>query len=306
MYANVIETMVILFVLAMVGFVANKLGYTNHDFDRTLSKIVFDITCPALILSSVMSGDLPDRKMILPLLVVGFLTYLILVPVSWLYGKAVGRTRDEQGVLAFISTFGNVGFIGYPVVTALFGAGSVFYAAMLNFPNSVFVYTLGIIMIAGRRQAHLNWKVLISPGLVCSYLAAAIVALGIDDIPRIIAQPVTLVGSITVPASMIIVGSQMAEIPLRKMLGSWRAYTCVAMRLLVAPVLIWAVMYAAGGGADVNNVNTAVIAMPAASLATILCLRYDKDMTLVEVVTFLTYIFSILTIPLVSLLFHSA
>ena len=304
MYMNVIETMVILFILAMVGFVANKLGYTNHDFDKTLSRIVFDITCPALILSSVMGGTLPDRHLILPLLGVGFLTYLILVPLSWLYGKAVGRTRDEQGVLAFISTFGNVGFIGYPVVTALFGAGSVFYAAMLNFPNTVFVYTMGVIMIAGRRQAHLNWKIFFSPGLVCSYLAAAIVALGINDIPKVITQPVTLIGSITVPASMIIIGSQMAEIPMRKMLGTWRAYTCVAMRLLVAPLVIWAVMRTIGVPTDVSNINTAVIAMPAASFATILCLRYNKEMTMVEVVTFLTYVFSILTIPLVSLLFH--
>lgn len=300
---NITETMVILFVLVMAGFIANKLGYTNHDFDKALSRIVFDITCPLLILSSVMQGSLPDRSIILPLLGVGFATYLIIIPVSWIYGRIVGRNRDEQGVLAFVSTFGNVGFIGYPVVTALFGASSVFYAAMLNFPNTIVVFTIGAMMIAGRQKAHITWRVLLNPGLVCSYIAAAIVALGVTGIPRIISSPVSLIGSMTVPASMIIVGSQMAQVPLRNMLGTWRTYTCVLMRLLIIPAMAWLIMHAAGIPAVINNVNTAVIAMPAASLATILCLKYDKDMAEVTSATFLTSVFSIITIPIISMLF---
>src|SRR5574344_493732 len=286
---SIIETMVVLFILVMVGFIANKLNYTDDRFDKALSKMVFDITCPALILSSVMGDRLPDKHYILPLLGVGFATYCLLTPICLIYGKLVGKTRDEKGVLAFIGSFVNVGFIGYPVVTSLFGAHSVFYAAILNFPNTLFVFTIGVIMIAGKSdETHLNWKILFSPGLICSYLAILIVVLGWDNIPTVITKPVGLVGSITIPAAMIVVGSQMAQIPMKKMLGNVRVYSSVIMRLLVAPVLMWTLFHLMNVNPTINNINTAVIAMPAASFATILCLKYDKDMTTVSSATFLT------------------
>lgn len=303
---NIIETMIILFVLVIVGFIANKLGYTDNKFDKSLSRIVFDITCPALILSSVMGEALPNRNLILPLLGVGFATYLLLTPLCYVYGRIVGKNRDEKGILAFMGMFGNVGFIGYPIVTALFGAHAVFYAAILNFPNTLFVFTIGVIMVAGKNGNNLfNWKILFSPGLVCSYIAILIVAMGWNGIPLVISKPVSLIGNITVPGAMIVVGSQMAQIPAKKILGNFRVYSAVAMRLLIVPILFWTLFHFVGVDPLINNVNTAVIAMPVASLATIMCLKYDKDMTTVSSATFWSCAFSIITIPVLSVLLFS-
>ena len=72
------EVMLTLFALVVVGFVAGKLGYLGGDFDRQLSRLVINITCPALILSSAMTGTLPDRRYILPLLLISTITYLLL------------------------------------------------------------------------------------------------------------------------------------------------------------------------------------------------------------------------------------
>ena len=68
-----IEVMVVLFIIVVLGYAMCKLGYMGDKFDQKLSSIVIDITCPALILSSVMGTELPDRSLILPLLGVGFL-----------------------------------------------------------------------------------------------------------------------------------------------------------------------------------------------------------------------------------------
>ena len=54
--------------LVIVGYGAGKLAYLDGDFDRQLSRLVINLTCPALILSSAMTGELPDREYILPLL----------------------------------------------------------------------------------------------------------------------------------------------------------------------------------------------------------------------------------------------
>ena len=56
------EIMMTLFAIVIVGYVAGKLGYLGGDFDRQLSSLVINITCPALILSSAMTGELPDSR----------------------------------------------------------------------------------------------------------------------------------------------------------------------------------------------------------------------------------------------------
>ena len=69
-----LEVMVMLFTMVILGYVACKLGYMGDKFDKKLSSIVVDITCPLLVLSSVMGSEMPDRSLILPLVGVGFLT----------------------------------------------------------------------------------------------------------------------------------------------------------------------------------------------------------------------------------------
>ena len=81
---NIVTQMVILLLLVVAGFISNKCGLTGGDFDRRLSNFIINVSCPSLILSSVMGDVVPDRRLIIPLLVVGFLTYVALFGVAWL------------------------------------------------------------------------------------------------------------------------------------------------------------------------------------------------------------------------------
>ena len=78
-----IVVMSTLFVIVIVGYMAGKLGYMGGEFDRKLSSLVINWTCPALILSSAMTGELPDRRFILPLLAISVVTYLVLTGVAF-------------------------------------------------------------------------------------------------------------------------------------------------------------------------------------------------------------------------------
>ena len=116
-----INIMLILLAIVVVGYVAGKLDYMGGDFDRRLSNIIIDFTCPALILSSTMGGTLPDRGLILPLLGISLLTYLLLTAVAFGLPKFITKKNEYHGPVGFALMFGNVGFIGYPIVGALFG-----------------------------------------------------------------------------------------------------------------------------------------------------------------------------------------
>ena len=125
-----------------------------------------------------------------------------------------------------------------------------------------------------------------------------IVALRIEGIPTWISQPLTMIGNITVPAALLIVGSSMSQLPLRAMLGNATIYATTLMRLAILPIGIHFLFTWLGFDPFVVGINTVVIAMPVATYGTILCLRHGKDTTLITEVTFITTLLSMLTIPL--------
>ena len=293
--------MLILLVIVIVGYVAGKLKYMGEDLDRRLSNIIIDITCPALILSSTMGGTLPDRRLILPLLGISFLTYLLLTVVAWFLPRFLTHRIEDRGSVGFALMFGNVGFIGYPIVDAIFGHQAVFYAAILNVVNTLSVFTIGVMLVNGEKQRlAFQPKVLVSSPMIAAYLAILIVALGVDNIPDIISQPITMIGNITVPGALLIIGSSMSRLSWHTMLGSRVVYSTTVFRLFILPLILYAIFRILGFDTLVVNINTLIIAMPVATYGTILCLRYGKDTTLITEITFISTLLSVVTIPIVA------
>lgn len=301
-----ITVMATLFAIVIVGYLAGKLNYMGGEFDRKLSSLVINWTCPALILSSAMTGELPDRKFILPLLAISAVTYVVLTGLAFWLPRYVTRRCEDEGVVGFAMMFGNVGFMGYPVVASIFGHEAVFYAAVLNVVNTFAVFTVGTILITGKGEVeghHFQKKVLYSTPMLSAYLTMLIVALEVDNIPDYISQPLTMIGNITVPAALLIIGSSMSQLPLKALMGNTTVYVTTILRLGVVPVSMYFLCSLLGFDAYVVNINTVVIAMPVATYGTILCLRHNRDTTLMSEVTFITTILSMITIPLLVMMF---
>ena len=299
--------MMTLFAIVIVGYVAGRLGYMGGEFDKKLSSLVINFTCPALILASAMTGELPDRRLILPLLGISTLTYVLLTGVAFLLPRFLTKKKDDEGIVGFALMFGNVGFMGYPVVASIFGQQAVFYAAVLNVVNTFAVFTIGTILIVGdlSDKRHFQKKVLYSTPMLSAYLAMLIVALGIDGIPGVISQPLTMIGNITVPAALLIIGSSMSQLSAKSMLGNMTVYTTTIFRLLLIPIGLYYLCSALGFDSYVVNINTLVVAMPVATYGTILCLKYNRDTTLITETTLITTLLSMITIPLLTILFTS-
>lgn len=298
-----LQVMVVLFIIVVLGFALCKLGYMGENFDRKLSSIVVDVTCPLLILSSVMGESLPDRTLILPLLGVGFLTYVLLLVFGFFVPRLIAADRDDQGMIGFALMFANVGFIGYPIVSSIFGAKAVFYAALLNMPNTFFIFTAGVMLVKGEYSVRkLNLKLLFSPAMIAAFVAALLVALDVHT-PEIVARPVTMVGNITVPAALMIIGSSMARLPLHDIIGSPKVYVASVVRLGVVPLSLYFLFKVCGVSDIVNEINTVVIAMPVASFGTMFCMKYGRNPALMTEMTFITTVGSIFTIPLITMLF---
>ena len=297
------EVMVVLFIIVVLGYVLCKLGYMGDKFDRKLAYLVIDVTAPALILSSAMGDQMPDHTLILPLLGVGFVTYILLLIYGFFVPRFITKSHDEQGMVGFALMFANVGFIGYPIVASIFGPEAVFYAALLNMPNTFFIFTAGVMLVKGEYSLRqFDPKVLVSPSMIAAFLAAVLVAFDVHT-PGLIARPVTMVGNITVPAALMIIGSSMARLPLREIIGSIKVYVASFFRLAVVPLSIYFIFKYCGISDAINNINTVVIAMPVASFGTMFCMKYGRNPSLMTEMTFITTVGSILTIPLITMLF---
>ena len=253
-----------------------------------------------------MTGTLPDRRFILPLLAISVVTYVVLTGVAFWLPRFLTKRKEDEGVVGFAMMFGNVGFMGYPVVASIFGHEAVFYAAVLNVVNTFAVFTVGTVLVTGKTEVEgprFQKKVLYGSPMLSAYLTMLIVALQIENIPAFISQPLTMIGNITVPAALLIIGSSMSQLPLKALMGNTTVYVTTVMRLAVVPIAMYFLCMLLGFDPYVVNINTVVIAMPVATYGTILCLKYGRDTSLMAEVTFITTLLSMITIPLLVMMF---
>lgn len=303
-----IEQFGILFLIVIAGYVCGRTRLMNQQVSKGLSNLIVNLTCPCLVLASTMGDRMPDRSYIIPLLIVGAATYAILLPIATHLPKLWGCKDPERGLHSFMLTFANVGFIGYPIVASVFGSEAVFYASVLNVANTISVFIWGAQFIAGKGEGGTLKSRLYSPAMIGTYLSIIVVACAWKA-PHIIAQPLTLVGNITVPASLLIIGYIISQIPARHMAGGYRVWITSICRLLLMPLIVcycfkamvWmipalSVIFAPA----IVQINTLIIAMPVASFGTIFCLKYGVDETVMAQGTFLTTVLSLLTIPIVA------
>ena len=276
---SVAAQMAVLFILVIAGFVAHKCGIMGGDFDKRLSNLVIQLTCPCLIVSSTMGDTMPDRSLILPLLGVGTLTYVALIALAYILPRFMPVRREAS----------------------IFGQSAVFYASILNAPNTFTVFIWGIMFVTGQKSGGFRWGLLYSPAMVATYLSILIVAMGWRT-PDTVARPLTLLGGITVPAALLVIGSSIAGMPARRMMGSKGTYAMCLFRLLLLPVGAYYLMTAIGAAHEVAAINAVLIGMPVASFGTMFCMKYGRDDTVMAQGTFISTLLSVASIPLLTML----
>ena len=295
-------TMCSLFIIVIAGYFSHKRGIINEEFERKLSGFVIKVTCPALLISSTMGDKMPDREHIPMLLLVSLLTYVILIPLAYIQPVLMRVRQDLRGMYSFMLTYSNVGFIGYPVVASIFGSDAVFYACILNVFNTITVFIWGVMFISGENlKDGFRFRLFVSPAMIATYISVIIVVLNLHT-PKAIAMPLSILGNMTVPSSLIVIGAALAEIPTRKMVGTPHIFIMCFLKLLVLPLLVYYAMIFIGVDTRISSINMILIAMPVASFGTMFCMQMGKDETTMSQGTFWTTLLSVVSIPLLAML----
>lgn len=291
------EMLVILFAIA-AGYGANRLGYLGGETDQKLSKLILNITMPAMIVAAVITGEeLPEISVILSILEVGVVFYVLEFAFVLTVPKLLPGTAGQKGVYRYTLAFPNVGFIGYPVAVALYGDGALFYAAILALPFNLLSYSLGPLMLAG--AGRFRWRQLLSPCIVASVLGLVLALTRLRP-PAMVGEMLDFVGSITVPLSLLVVGSLLAHMSPGKVLRSPKLWVLSVLRLLVMPALLCLGLRGMHIEAMVLGIAVSQMGMPVAVNGTLLSMEYGGDTEAMAQVTFLTTLGAIVTIPVLA------
>ena len=301
---SIFKEMVTLFAIVGVGYGAKKARFMNDQFDRMLSRLVINLALPGMILGSVLTADaLPPREEILVTLALSCASYGVLLAVAYGFTTILRIPDGHRGVYRFMLCFGNVGFIGYPVLSAIFGPEALIYAAVFNLPFNFFVFTVGAWFLTqdtdGDVKVQTSWRTFVTPVMLSCVAAMTLTLAGIHHAP-ILGDALSNLGSITTPAALLIIGSSLANMPVRDLLGGPRLWACAAFRLLVTPVIIWAVFHWFVPAGLLLSICIVISGMPVATNGTMLCYQYGGNSRVMAQGTFVTTVLALVSIPVLA------
>lgn len=300
---HIITQMLMIFGIVLVGLFAAKRNLWAGELDRKLSVFIMNISMPALILASVMGKDLNfENSELIALGVVAVVNYVVLIGLAYLIPHLFKVNKARLGICRFMLAFGNVSFIGYPVCDAVFGPKAVFCASVLNIPFNLLVFTIGVSFInGGKAKSAFSPKLILSPCVIAS-LIAVVIAIARIQMPTPVGQWFHLLGDLTTPCALLIIGSSLSHIPVRDMFGNRFVYSMTLLRLIVLPLAVGGVLALMGVNPFVSDVAVVLSAMPVATNGIMLCLQYGKDERVMTQGLFFTTLMSVVTIPLVAYL----
>ncbi|MCR5255309.1 MAG: AEC family transporter [Acetatifactor sp.] len=305
----IINQMLILFIIMGIGYLLNKTHILGPHIDGYLTKFIIHCTMPAMVLASVLTKEsATDKKTVLEFLLISVVMYLLLPLIAFIIVKFL-PFKSNKGLYQFMIIFGNVGFMGFPLINALFGESAILYAGVFNMIFNFMAYSYGILIVAGdnsnaNKDVKLTAKLFLSPGILSAFLALLIYFSGIK-FPEVINSPITLIGNITSPLAMLIIGSTLANMDLKKVFTDVKVYSFCLLRGLVLPAIYMGLIMLFIKDDYLAEFTFIMALMPVANTSVLYAKEYSSDEGLAAKCVFISTVLSIITIPLWAFIFQS-
>ena len=300
MIGPIFSQMVQLFAILIIGYILCKRDVMTPDFTKRLNKIVVNITLPSMILSSVLGSEGGDNALVFYLFGLATALYFVMPFLTLGISKLMHMPKSEEGLYAFMMTFSNVGFMGYPVIRAAYGDLAVFYTSIFNILFNVSGFTLGIWLIhrGTGTKAQFSAKKLLSPGILFSAMAVIFYLLKIK-LPTPVTQLVSTVGGLTTPLAMLLIGATLGQMPIKEVFNDWHMYPFTVVKQILLPLAMWPLIRLLIADPMIRGIMLILMAMPVANTSVLFATEFGLSERTAAKNVFFTTLVSILTVPLV-------
>ncbi len=296
----VVNEVMVLFLIMIIGVYARKRGFMSEDLTKQLSHLLLNITMPLMIIASFhfeFSYAMLQNAGILFLISLGIHSVSAVLGLVIYYRYPV----DVRSILRFITVFSNCAFMGFPVLESLYGRIGIFYGSIYVISFNVFLWTYGVMLFNGAKDAKTFQKAVLNPGIVSVFIGLILFIFSIR-LPIPIIRTMEMVGSMTIPISMLIVGALLADANLKGIFSGSSVYYGTAIRLLLLPLITLGILRLIGVPDILLAISVILVGMPAAANTAIFAETFKGDSLLASRLVAISTIASLVTIPLLVLL----
>lgn len=281
-----------------------------------LSRVVLDVSLPALAFTAIVKTTSPkerDEALLLPLFgfVLCALSALVGAVMAWLTARPPRRRT-----LLFVIAMPNWIYLPLPIAAALYGTAGTRTVLLCNVGALLFLWTIGVFILSGRASLGSALRqVAARPGLWATAAGIA-AALGTPELlrhvvdsgpgrspllflPTVLFQSLELLGTLTIPLALLCTGAQLAELREKARSGSRELAAALVGRLLLAPLLTFAVLHALPGllAPPVRATVALIAAMPVAVSCSMFTRELGGDDELAATSILASTLASLATVP---------
>lgn len=297
-----LQQMIVLFIYMLIGYICCKKGWLNDEASDKISWIVVNIANPGLIISAAVNGErqiggyeLFYITSVAVLLFAALILVGLIIPILFRIPKA------ERGIFNSMSTFNNIGFMGFPIISAAYGNEALLYASVFILPFNALIYTYGIAKIGSNtdNSKKIQFKKMFNIG-VYSCLISLFISVCQIQVPQFVKTTTAGLSDLTAPLSMMVIGMSLAKLDLKELLLDIKMLLFCLVKLLVIPVLGMSLINKWIDSDMLCSVCMIIMATPAASITVMLAQQYHGDVEMASKGVAMTTLLSVVTIPIVS------
>lgn len=305
MILTILSPLFSLILIIVLGFIITKFNILTVDMQKGLSNFVMKVTLPFMLLVSMqIEFDYQILKNSIYALILGFIFQGLSLLIAYkLFKKFKKIKAEEVGLLSFGTAFCNVGYLGLPILEALYGQEAVIYGTMIVVSYNVLSLTIGIKICLKSNKAKTSFREIFSNPVIAVTIGFILFALNIK-IPHTLKYPIELVGNITTPLFLLITGSVVASNKLDKSYFDFSILTVSLFRLLLIPIFIYGVLLLLPLDNLLRMAITMNLSMPTGAFIVVMTREYDLDSYLASKILVTTTLLSSITIPIIALIIN--
>ena len=283
-----------MFLMMAAGFALAKRGLLTQAAIPQMTNLLLTVVLPCMLVDSMQIERTPALLGSIgytSLLVAGlYVLYCLLsIPLFRRQNSATGKA------LRFGTLYGNVGFMGLPLIQLVLGEQAMVYGVINLMVFNAFNWSQGVVLMGGRRQVSLKQAVL-NPGILGTVVALVLFLCGIT-LPSMVGSAVSFLGSMNTPLAMVIIGAQMASADWRSVFRSPAILLACGLKLVAMPLLTALILYPLHPEPDLYCTLVLLAGVPTASITAMFAQRYGQDVSTSAQLVTVSTLLSILTLP---------
>lgn len=322
----VLQQMVIIFLLIGIGMILYRQKMLSEEGSKQISGLIINVTNPALLICSALDdgpkASLRDLGIALAAYAVIF---AVLIAVGFLLPCVLRVPKHLHYAYQMLTVFGNVGFIGIPLASAVLGSESLIFVSIFNLLFNLLIYTFGISLLQRAAAEQTGESALLpdahpdegtvsstghsSPGSLKKLVNAGTISaavtilfyLGNFHVPVIISSTLTYAGRATTLLSMLVLGVSVAQMAPKEIFSHPKLYAFTLLRQVLVPIGCVLLMRMFIDSKLILNTMLLMVAVPAANMPLMLAKQMDMDTESISQGIILTTVLSLVTVPLTCL-----